>query len=78
MKVSLPLLLLTPKVPRPISYQKPLETTMFVALAQENKNKNIFFRIEPWDLVLNLFKIMNPISYFFNKMLKLPEKQDCP
>jgi len=37
---------LTPKVPRPISCQKPLKTAMFVALAQENK-KNIILTIQP-------------------------------
>jgi len=33
---------LTPKVPRPISYQETLKTTMFVAFAQENKKRFVF------------------------------------
>jgi len=37
---------LTPKVPRPISYQKTLKIAMFVAFAQEN-NFLFIFRIQP-------------------------------
>jgi len=48
---------LTPKALRSISCQKPLETTMFVLFAQENKKKTFFSKSNHKILYLNYSRL---------------------